>query len=350
MLHFTEGDLLQAPVEALVNTVNTVGVMGKGVALQVKKAYPESFRAYVDAVKNGGIGIGNVQVVPVLSLRDVRYIIHFPTKQHWKNPSRLEWIEAGLLDLRKKLLDHEIRSVAIPPLGCGNGGLDWKQVRPLIEKALQDLPLDVWIYEPSEKIREILRSETPTAHIKLTPVRAMLLHLLAHYQVLGEAPSEFAAEKLSYFLQRFGETKMNLSFEPALYGPYSGKVKHVLYALNGVYLRGYEQKDTKPFEELALIDQRLPEVAAFIEQHASPEHKERLKRVEAFISGFETPYGLELLATVDFILHRHPSQHTAEIRSHLSSWSGRKAVIFTDQHIEKAIRHLANFKAHLYPA
>jgi hypothetical protein len=165
-----------------------------------------------------------------------------------------------------KIIGTPIESIAIPPLGCGNGGLEWTIVKEEIENALHDLPADIQVYEPSAEIKEMLASQEKPAAARLTPVRAMLLFLLYRYRVMGEHASEFAAEKLSYFLQRAGEKQLRLEFTKGYYGPYSGKVRHVLYALNGYYLRGFEQKAAKPFEPLEIIVERSYEVMEFIDQ------------------------------------------------------------------------------------
>jgi O-acetyl-ADP-ribose deacetylase (regulator of RNase III) len=250
MITFKTGNLLESQSQALVNTVNTVGVMGKGIALQMKNAFPDNTKAYNKAVKEGKLKLGNMLVVPVNSIDGPEFIINFPTKAHWRFPSQLSWIKEGLIDLRDKLLKYGITSVALPPLGCGNGGLNWEDVKPEIENALRGLPIEIVVYEPSEEIKALLKKQEKENASKLTPARAMLLQLLFSYRALGEFASEFAAEKLSYFLQRFGENQLKLKFKKGIYGPYSGQVRHVLYAMNGYYLKGYEQKDAKPFDEL----------------------------------------------------------------------------------------------------
>src|SRR3954463_11028724 len=140
MIRITRGNLLEADAEALVNTVNTVGVMGKGIALMFKEAFPENFKAYYDACKNKEISIGRIFVT---ERRDVmggpRWIVNFPTKEHWRSPSKIEWIEEGLADLRRFIEDCKVRSIALPPLGSGNGGLDWEKVRARIVENLQSL-------------------------------------------------------------------------------------------------------------------------------------------------------------------------------------------------------------------
>jgi O-acetyl-ADP-ribose deacetylase (regulator of RNase III) len=169
MIAFKKGNLLDAQVEALVNAVNTVGVMGKGIALQFKNAFPENFKAYSAAVKSGSFQVGKVLLVPVSPFGMIRYVINFPTKEDWRYPSKITWIELGLQDLRIKIRENGIKSIAIPRLGCGYGGLDWNEVRPLIEAALNDLDADIIVYEPSTEIKELLRKEERAPAAKLTP-------------------------------------------------------------------------------------------------------------------------------------------------------------------------------------
>jgi O-acetyl-ADP-ribose deacetylase (regulator of RNase III) len=348
MITYKTGNLLDATVQALVNTVNTVGVMGKGVALQFKTAYPENAKSYTDAVKEGKMKLGEVLIVPVNSMSSVKYIINFPTKAHWRYPSRIAWIKSGLENLRQRLLEYDIKSVALPPLGCGNGGLHWSEVRPLIESALSDLPAEVIVYEPSTEIQKILKKEERTPASRLTPVRAMLLQLLYRYRALGEFTSEFAAEKLGYFLERFGDKQLKLDFQKGVYGPYSGKVRHILYAINGYYLKGYEQKDAKPFEPLELLVEKSSEVKEFLEDNLTAEEKERLDTVSSFIEGFESPYGLELLATVDFLVNENHSLNAEAIKAGLQKWSQRKLGLFKEQHIQLALDQLKKYSKQLY--
>lgn len=341
MITYKTGNILDADAEALVNTVNTVGVMGKGIALQFRKHFPENNKAYAQAVKDGSLKLGAVQVVPVSSTSGTRFIINFPTKGHWRNPSKLSWIIEGLQDLRKTLQSLPVRSIAIPPLGCGNGGLDWNVVRPEIEKALADIPQEVQLYQPSAAVKEVLMNEFNPVAAKLTPARAMVLHLLYRYRALGEAASEFAAEKLAYFLQRFGEKQLKLVFKQGYYGPYSGKVRHVLFALNGYYLSGFEQKQAKPFEELQLKTERAVELKTYVTEELSDDERSRLESVSKLIHGFESPYGLELLATVDFLIQQEETFDENEIVKKL--WSQRKIGMFSEPHVRKAVDHLKEF-------
>jgi len=346
MIIFKEGNLLDEHTEALVNTVNTVGVMGKGIALQFKHQFPENYKAYKDAAAKNDIVTGKVQVVPIQEMHGTKYIINFPTKQHWRNPSKIAWIEEGLTDLHQQIIKYNIKSIALPPLGCGNGGLKWDNVKPLIEKLLANLNINIIVYEPSAFIRDALKKDDIVKASKLTPARAMLLSLLYQYRVLGEFASEFAAVKLGYFLQRFGETQLRLKIVKGIYGPYSQEVRFLLYTLNGYYIKGYEQMDTKPFETLELITTRKEEVKLYLDKVTSIEEKERLKKVTALIQGFESPYGLELLATVDFLLNTENTFDASIIHEKL--WSERKQNLFPIKHIQLAIQHLSQYQSILY--
>lgn len=246
MLREAEGNLLDAPVDALVNTVNTVGVMGKGIALQFKQAYPENFRAYEAACRRGEVEIGRMFVVETEQLGNPRLIINFPTKKHWRNRSRLDDIRSALGDLRRVISDYQIRSIAVPPLGCGNGGLDWLDVRPLIVDALGDIPdVDVVVYPPKgAPPPESMKVRTPRPSI--TPGRAALLTLVANYVRLSrleepaapEGASLLEIQKLMYFLQEAGQ-RLRLNYVKAQYGPYAENLNPVLQTLEGHYLRGY---------------------------------------------------------------------------------------------------------------
>lgn len=149
MITYHKGNIFDADVEAFVNTVNTVGVMGKGVALECKTRYPQVFEIYKTECNNKRFNIGDILTIRAYKNSNPILIVNFPTKQHWKNPSKLEWIKMGLPQLKDTIERHAISSIAIPPLGCGNGGLDWTLVKPLIIEALSTLDkVDIRIYEP----------------------------------------------------------------------------------------------------------------------------------------------------------------------------------------------------------
>ena len=150
MLELVTGNLLEADTEALVNTVNTEGVMGKGIALQFKKKYPDMFEAYQRACKGGLVQPGRMHVYERREMINPRYIINFPTKRHWRSPSRIEDIKTGLTALSEEIRKRHIKSIALPPLGCGNGGLDWSEVFPAIRSSLADLTdVRLLVYPPA---------------------------------------------------------------------------------------------------------------------------------------------------------------------------------------------------------
>lgn len=339
MIHFLTGNILDSPAEALVNTVNTVGVMGKGIALQFKNRFPANFKAYKEACDNKALKMGQLLVTEEETLLNgKKTIINFPTKTNWRLPSEYTYITEGLQTLVTEIRNRNIKSIAIPPLGAGNGGLDWNKVKPLIIEALQDLDCEVYIYEPNTAIKEVLKSE----RVKLTPARAMMLAVLYEMVKNGEFVSEFAAEKVAYFLQRFGaEDAFKLEFKPNFYGPYSGKVRHVLYHLNGSYIMGYSSKDKKPFEELNLIMDAEPEVLAYLDLPDNLPYKQIVVDTKKFLSGFYSPHGLELLSTVDFIKQDKNAQQTDDIMKEMESWSDRKRTLFANRiFVEKALDNI----------
>ena len=237
MVEFVRGNLLEADVDALVNTVNTKGVMGKGVALQFRRAFPANYNAYRAACAAGEVQFGRMFVFQPGQLAGPRAIINFPTKDHWRSRSRLADIEAGLRDLRRVLLELDVRSVALPPLGCGLGGLRLSDVRPLIEQALSELPLRVLVYEPQpapapERMPEA--RERP----RMTPFRATLVWLLGRYLAPGETATPLEVQKLLYFLQEAGEP-LRLRFVKQRYGPYADAARHAVERLEGHHVTGF---------------------------------------------------------------------------------------------------------------
>ena len=340
MLQFLKGNLLDSPAESLVNTVNTVGVMGKGIALQFKEAFPVNNKIYITACKASQLQPGKLLAVKDHNaLLGEKLIINFPTKKHWRHPSKYHYIEDGLQALVVLIQEQQIKSIAIPPLGCGNGGLDWVIVKQMIQKYLSPLPILVYVYEPNAAVKKLLQKEEPKKEIKLTPARAQLLYLLFYYESLGEYSSLFSANKLAYFLQRMGE-KMRLTFVPYHYGPYAQQVEHVLYALNGVYLKGFEQKEAKAFEPLLLNYEKLDEIKNFIDKELDNTQKHRLQQLINLIDGFQSELSLEVLATVDYILSLHPAYNEEEVYTAIQQWNERKNKLIKKEYVDIAYAHL----------
>lgn len=347
MIRYIKGDLLSSTAEALVNTVNTVGVMGKGIALQFKNRFPQNYKIYKEACNNGSLTTGQVLVVKEDDLLHQKTIINFPTKAHWKSDSKYEYISSGLIALKAAIKENNIRSIAIPPLGCGNGGLDWSRVSIMIEEALREINCDIEVYTPNNEIKVLLQKETNTREVKLTPARAMLIYLLFQYETLGEQSSLFVANKLAYFLQRSGEN-LRLKFEAHHYGPYTVQLNHVLTHLNGVYLNGLEQNQAKPFEPLWLNYNKYSEIDNYIKNSTSFEQKQRLGGILKIVQGFESTFALELLATVDFVSAKNKSNNINDVQKTISLWSNRKANLFENNQIEIAYNHLKNHSESIF--
>jgi len=341
MIEYRSGDILKSEAEALVNTVNCVGVMGRGVALQFKNAFPENFKAYAAACKREQVQPGRMFVFETGQLTPPRYIINFPTKRHWRGKSRIEDIEAGLVALVAEIRARRIRSIALPPLGAGLGGLDWSaDVRPRVEAALRALDdVQVIVYEPygapaSDVMKH--RREVP----KMTAGRAALVELMRRY--LGGLLDPFVTllevHKLMYFLQEAGEP-LRLRYKAAPYGPYAENLRHVLHVIEGHLIAGYDDGGDAPDKPLTLVPGAVDEAAAFIAEHR--ETRERFDRVAALVEGFESPFGLELLSTVHWVLRHEPVHTLPDVVARTYAWNDRKRQ-FTPRQIGIAADVLAN--------
>lgn len=343
MIQLAEGNLLDAHVEALVNTVNTVGVMGKGIALQFKQAYPENFKAYARACDEGELKLGRMFVFDTGRL-EPRYIINFPTKKHWRAKSRLRDVESGLQDLREVIQELGIKSIAVPPLGCGNGGLSWADVRPRIEDALSDIPgLDVRLFAPTGA-PEPAEMPIATKRPSMTAGRAALIGLMRRYSSAGAVATPLALQKLMYLLQEAGEP-LRLRFERGHYGPYAENLNHVLQAVEGHFLRGYGDRSRSVAEEapIELLPGASEEAEVFLAEH--PETLERFAKVDELIQGFESRYGLELLSTVHWIASKEDPlavDDSAKAVKAVQAWNRRKAHLFEQRHIHLAWERLRN--------
>jgi len=322
-----------------VNTVNTIGVMGKGIALQFKRAYPNNFKSYHQACKNKEVEIGKLFVSKDGSVSTgEKLIINFPTKKDWRKPSEYEYIEKGLEDLLSVIDHYKIKSIAIPPLGAGNGGLEWGKVKSIITQYLDKLDIEVLVYEPNTLIKEKLKKE----RVKLTDARALLLYALFDLVRNGEYVSEFSSEKVAYFLQRFGARKyFKLTYEPNFYGPYSGKVRYLLNTLNGSYIMGYSDMSKKPFEPLTLVADGFEEVKKYIEM--KPELKSIATNTIEFLNGFYSDFALELLSSIDFISLNENSLNREIVAKKLETWSDRKRSLFSNpKYLDISLHHLSN--------
>lgn len=323
MIEYKHGDMLQEDAEALVNTVNCVGVMGRGIALQFKKTFPENFKAYVNACKRGEVQPGQMFVFDAGPSKRPRYIINFPTKRHWRDKSRIDDIDIGLKALADTIVKYNICSIAIPPLGSGLGGLDWVNIKPRIEEALHPFSkVQISLYEPTgapAPIDMVRSSEIP----KMTPGRAALIELIRRY--LNGLPAPFITlleiHKLMYFMQEAGEP-LKLNYTKALYGPYAENLRYVLNTLEGHFICGYGDGGDDPEKALELLPGATESAAHFLEQH--PDTRARFDKVAELVEGFESSFGLELLSTVHWVITRDGAKSMGDVIDYTYAWNKRK--------------------------
>jgi len=338
MITLAKGNLIEADAEALVNSVNCEGYMGKGIALQFKKAFPENFKAYARACRAGEVQAGRMFVFSTGSMINPLYIINFPTKRKWRAKSRIEDIEAGLKTLVEEIHDRGITTIAVPPLGCGLGGLNWHEVKPRIERAFARLPqVRVLLFEPAgapaAKAMPV-RTKRP----KMTLARALLIRVMRQYLELAYRLTLLEVQKLAYFLQESGEP-LRLRYVKHLYGPYAHNLNKVLEILDGHFIRGYGDSQA-PDAEIELLPAAIEEADRFLA--GSEESRARLGRVAEVIDGFETPYGMELLSSTHWVgVHEAPPITDADgAVQTVHRWNDRKRAMFKPEHIRVAWQRL----------
>ncbi|MDB5819581.1 MAG: macro domain protein [Rhizobacter sp.] len=352
MITYIHGNLLEARVDALVNTVNTVGVMGKGIALMFKERFVRNFDLYAAACKAKRVKVGAMFVTETGELDGPRWIINFPTKDHWRGSSRLSWIESGLLDLKRVVLEHQIKSVAIPPLGAGNGGLDWLAVKSRIQAALGDLDgVEFVVYEPSDKYQNVAKRAGVET---LTPARALIAEAVRRYWVLGMECSLLEIQKLAWFLERSLEhlalrNELRLDFKAHRYGPFAPKLNHLLNSLDGSYLHCDKRiADASPLDVIWFDRERKETLQSFLKSEAK-QVLPALELTSSVIDGFESPFGMELLASVDWLLqHENVSPEIHAVLHGLANWPAdgattagkRKSQIFDERSVSIALDRL----------
>ncbi|MCX6048726.1 MAG: macro domain-containing protein [Chloroflexi bacterium] len=338
MIELTQGDILKSNAEALVNTVNCVGVMGRGIALQFRKAYPENFKAYEAACKTEQVQLGKMFVYDLNRLYNPRFIINFPTKRHWRDKSNIKDIKSGLVDLISVVQQWQIHSIAIPPLGCGLGGLNWEEVRPLIVEAFQAIPdVEVRLFEPTgAPIASAMVKGNKTPN--MTAGRAALLGLMRRYltAVMDPTITLLEVHKLMYFLQEAGEP-LKLNYQKAPYGPYAENLRHVLSQIEGYFITGYGDGEDRPDKPLELKPHAAEQAELFLRQYE--ETQQRFDRVADLIKGFETTFGMELLSTVHWVASREKAATPDEAVTKIHAWNPRKRM-FEARHIHLSWKRL----------
>jgi len=335
MIEYKHGDILKENAEALVNTVNCVGVMGRGIALQFKNAFPENFKYYAAACKKDEVRPGRMLVYETRKLINPRFIINFPTKRHWRGKSRMEDIESGLKDLAEVIRHRNIRSIAIPPLGSGLGGLDWAEVNRRIVTALQPLAdVQIIIFEPKgapETEKMAHSREVPT----MTAGRAALVELIHRYLegMLDPFISLLEVHKLMYFMQEAGEP-LRLKYQKAPYGPYAENLRHVLHAIEGHLVSGYADGGDIPDKQLKLVPGAVEDATLYLKQHQKT--RSHFDKVAKLVEGFESPFGLELLSTVHWVINKERVNSVEEVVNNTYAWNPRKRQ-FTPRQIRLAV-------------
>lgn len=341
MFELISGNLLEAEADALVNTVNTEGVMGKGVALQFSKKFPDMLAAYKKACEAGEVRPGRMHIFERGEMFQPRYIINFPTKRHWRSPSRLEDIDTGLQALVKEIHRLHIHSIALPPLGCGNGGLNWNDVLPLIKAALAPLQdVHVLVFPPKgAPSAEAIVHHTPRP--TMNPSRAIVIKIWQQYFALGYQLTLLEIHKLLYFLQEAGEP-LRLRFAKETYGPYADNLRHLLHRFEGHFTLGFADGRNKPDTEITLQPGAVDEAEAFLKANAdsSVPSLERLNRVGKLVEGFESPYGMELLATVHWVVTQESATNLKAVVAAVHSWNSRKRKLMSPEHITLAYDRL----------
>lgn len=337
MIQYKVGDIFKEDTQAIVNTVNCVGVMGRGIALQFKKRFPDNFKAYATACKQQQVAPGKMFIHKNDTLLNPQYIVNFPTKRHWRNASRMEDIKAGLADLAHFIQEKKITSIALPPLGCGLGGLDWHDVRQQIEKQLIELNnTDITVFEPkgSPNVKNMVKQRRIP---NMTPGRAALIVLMQRYLngLLDPFVTLLEVHKLMYFMQEAGEP-LRLTFKKHHYGPYADNLRHVLNVIEGHFISGYADGGDKPDKQLELMPQAYEKASQFLAQHEQTQ--QHFDHVVDLVEGFESPFGLELLSTVHWVVKKEASARQ-DIIPKVYAWNARKQQ-FSSRQIEIAVQVL----------
>ena len=351
MIRYTRGNILDSTTDALVNTVNEIGVMGKGIALQFRESFPDNSKEYAEAAARGEVQVGRMLVHKNTQLTGPKWIINFPTKRHWRNRSRIDWIVSGLQDLKRVIIEYGIRSVALPPLGCGNGKLEWVRVRSEIEAALGDLrEVEIVVYTPTTEYYGLKRRKSLD---ELTPARALIAALIRRYSILDTGCTILEVQKLAWFLSRVLQTEglpdpLGLTFKPSKYGPYADRLRHLLDGLDGSYLNCEKRlSDAGPYDAIWFNERRAAELDMYLNGRDLAGYRRALERTSNLIQGFESPLGMELLATVDWLIEEMRVDRSVQsLRSSLKHWPGgrqasvRKASLFDERLVSLALHQL----------
>ncbi len=315
MINFTTGDLLQSSAEALVNTVNCEGYMGKGIAYQFKLKYPKNNQDYVRACRSGCLVPGTLHYF----YEDDKLIINFPTKNKWREKSKIEYITTGLDELVKLVNRLNIRSIAIPPLGSGNGGLIWNDVKTIILDKVSVIAknVDIYIYEPSKGYRAL-----PVEEPKLSTSALVLMEIKSRLKKFDA----LRLQKAAYFMDLFA-SKRYFQFEPHKYGPYAHSIEVISRQIREFqkYYGTHSTEEAKVILYNKLVSDSVQttmnELMPFIVQSCE------------FVNGIDSDHELECLATICYLIENKPNQSESDVIIGFKEWSDEKAQKFPSYEI-----------------
>lgn len=322
MVKYTTGDILTSSADCLVNTVNCEGFMGKGIAYQFKLAYPENEKEYVKQCKSGNFHVGTV----TFYRENGKTIINFPTKDKWRNKSEYSYIETGLADLVKKLPSQNVKSIAIPPLGCGNGGLVWVTVKEMIENAIKPLEnqFDFIIFEPSMYYKNVPKNEP-----KMSASDLLLLNIKV--QTAGVRFTKLRLQKTAYFMDMFAGTDY-FKFGKNKNGPYS----HVIDVCSKRIQEFQSYYNISNNDTYELLKSKLisDSVSKIIDKYTYP-----IMRATQFSNSISDEGTLEIVATLIAILKEKENADYATIESAFYEWSEEKKK-FSTENVSKVFSRL----------
>ncbi len=323
MIRFSTGDLFDEDVEALVNAVNCVGVIGRGISLQFKERFPANFRAYASACHRDQVRPEIMFVFKTGQPNNPRYIINFPAKRHWNNESLIADIEAGLDSLADLIRARKITSIAVPPLGSGLGSLNWTEVRPRIERSLGDLKgVEIIVFEPHDqpsRVNAVPAKTTPT----MTPGRAALIGLMDRFLrgLFEPYVTLLEIHELMYFMQCVGE-QLNLRYVKGPYGPYAENLLQMLNAIDGHFISGYLDGGDDRFRKIEPKSEAVDRAKEVLDGSAIT--CAHFDKVVDLIEGFETDESLELLSTVHWVLVHEATRPIDKVIRKVHGWDDRK--------------------------
>ncbi|MGG3838074.1 macro domain-containing protein [Paenibacillus thiaminolyticus] len=322
MITYTSGDLLKSDTEALVNTVNCEGFMGKGIAYQFKLQFPDNNKDYIKACQTGNLKIGKLHY----TVEQGKIIINFPTKDKWRAKSKITYIEKGLDALVDLIEQLNIKSISIPPLGSGNGGLVWGEVKPLIERKLESVALktDVFIYEPSQNY-----ISRPTNEPKLSVSALVLMEIKNHLQKFNN----LRLQKAAFMVDILSKNKY-FKFQKHLYGPYDNSITIISRNIKAFQLY-HNVKDTEEAKSI-LYNKIVSENVVSRYTILLP----LIIRACTFINSIETDHELECLITILFLIDEDDTLLEEDIVNKYLAWSDDKADRFSKQEIRQGVETL----------